>query len=395
MAFEFQVQPGNPMQTVSAIAHLEDSAARRDNQKSALALRYQEAAQKMDDRKRARAQEGVDGAAQIAGAAQNAQEWDAGFKGLVDRGFTEFADEIGKYTPSRAQFTLRRAQDAKTLFAASPEQRAAKTQQAVDEATALHPLRMAERAAGKTTVSVNAPAQQQLVPKIGSDGKIIGFEMAAATPSGGKSGAKPPDPSGLGAPAAGKLEEAAIEGSNRTARLDQVMASFNPRFLQIAPRLTAAMSAGKEKLGMGVDPADKKDLEDFTKFRRDTTENLNITIKDLTGSAMGVQEAERIISTMPNAGTGIFDGDSPTQFVAKAQGAVAATKAAVARANWARRMNVDPLKTGIELSEVPALIDRRAAEIEKEVRAANPNYDDQAVRQQTKTRVGREFGLYR
>lgn len=60
-------------------------------------------------------------------------------------------------------------------------------------------------------------------------------------------------------------------------------------------------------------------------------QNLNQTIKDLTGAAMGVQEADRIIASLPNAGTDIFGGDSPTEFEAKLNNAVKQTKYALAR----------------------------------------------------------------
>ena len=62
---------------------------------------------------------------------------------------------------------------------------------------------------------------------------------------------------------------------------------------------------------------DRKYLEDFTTLRAKSVSNLNSYIKEMTGAAMSEAEAKRLMAVMPNAGTGVFDGDSPTQFKTK------------------------------------------------------------------------------
>jgi hypothetical protein len=90
-------------------------------------------------------------------------------------------------------------------------------------------------------------------------------------------------------------------------------------------------------------------------------QNLNQTIKDLTGAAMGVQEADRIIASLPNAGADIFGGDSPTEFEAKLNNAVKQTKYALARKNYALKKGLNWEST--PLDSMPSIINKRGKEI--------------------------------
>ena len=93
-------------------------------------------------------------------------------------------------------------------------------------------------------------------------------------------------------------------------------------------------------------------------------QNLNQTIKDITGAAMGVQEAERIIATLPNAGADIFSGDSPTEFEAKLNNAITQTKYALARKQYSLRKGLNWENT--PLDKMPSIINSRGAEIAKQ-----------------------------
>jgi len=190
-----------------------------------------------------------------------------------------------------------------------------------------------------------------------------------------------------------KLEEKAMDTSDAIARLDTIQKSFKPEYLQLSPRVDVKLNEMKDFLGQPLDKSQAKDLEGFTAFRQDATTNLNKTIKDLTGATMGVEEAERIMSTVPNAGSGIFDGDSPTVFKSKLDNVTRKTKDSLMRANWAKAKGLDPLRTGIELQDVPALVEREGQEIEKQIRSQNPTATDEQVKMQTRLELGKKFGL--
>jgi hypothetical protein len=224
--------------------------------------------------------------------------------------------------------------------------------------------------------------------------KITGYDTSGRPiiEIGGR-GSPATNPSGLAGGTIGTLEGEAITAGNQIARLNNIAGSFKPEYLQFWTRAGMGWSSLKEKGGVGLTPQNRAELEDFTKFRRDAVANLNRTIKDITGAAMSVPEADRITKETPNAGTGIFDGDSPTEFKAKLDASIKSTRDALYRANWARAKGLDPLKTGIDLQDVPKLIDRRGREIEAIVRNGMPDADDQTVRSRVLQELGREFGI--
>ena len=61
---------------------------------------------------------------------------------------------------------------------------------------------------------------------------------------------------------------------------------------------------------------------------------------------MGVEEAKRIIAGLPNPGTGLTDGDSPTEFKAKLDQTMQQMKLVEARTTYL-------LKNGLTLDKVP------------------------------------------
>lgn len=150
MPFQFTINPPtSALQTIQAVEAIEGSRERRQTQRELAQVRMQEAMAKMDERQRARVQQGLDGMARVAGASRNAQEWDDGIRALVAQGFPEMHGELGKYSPDRAAFTLRQAQDSKTLFEHSPAQRQARLDFERDKFNATLPGRMAVAQIGK------------------------------------------------------------------------------------------------------------------------------------------------------------------------------------------------------------------------------------------------------
>lgn len=222
--------------------------------------------------------------------------------------------------------------------------------------------------------------------EFGPDGKptLIRSGPGAGAKGGG---------SGLAQPTLNKLDEKMIDAGEGLARLDQIERGYRPEFQQFGTRIGAGWTALKSSMGAKLDPNDKKLLTEFTTFKRDATDNLNKGIKEATGSAMGVDEAKRIIASMPNVGAGVFDGDSPVEFEAKLKGSTTALRNAYMRAAWARSKGVDPLKSGVSLEEVPKLIDKRGDEIAAELRAKGGDLDDQAIRTLVRRRLATEFGM--
>ena len=160
-----------------------------------------------------------------------------------------------------------------------------------------------------------------------------------------------------------KLEEETLAAGNAITRLNSIQSSYRPEYQTFKFKGAQEWSALKDKFGT-LKPEEQAQLSNYSKYKQNTTQNLNQTIKDLTGAAMGVQEAERIISTLPNAGTGIFDGDSPTLFQSKLDNGVSQVKYAIARKNYSIKKGLNWENT--PLDKMPNIINSRGAEIAKQ-----------------------------
>lgn len=184
-----------------------------------------------------------------------------------------------------------------------------------------------------------------------------------------------------------KVQEQQLNTGDQIARLNNIQFSYRPEFLNPKFRATQEWNTLKDKYGT-LPENEKAQLAQFSQYKQNSIQNLNLTIKELTGASMGVQEAERIISSLPNPGTGIFDGDSPTQFKAKLDNGIQQTKYSLARKQYA-------LKNGlkwenIDLNQMPAIVNKRAAELAKQYKL-DPTKE--ADKNTIKTQLAAEFGI--
>ena len=95
--------------------------------------------------------------------------------------------------------------------------------------------------------------------------------------------------------------------------MDQIVSEFKPEYLTIGDKVETAVLGWQEKVGMTLDPSQKKGLADRATFFQKTFDSVNRTIRDMTGAQMNEHEAGRLMRGMPN------QDDSPTEFMAKMQ----------------------------------------------------------------------------
>ena len=208
-----------------------------------------------------------------------------------------------------------------------------------------------------------------------------------------------PNQGAMGKTAQNQIEEKTLNNAAMLARLGDIGKRFDAKFLEIPTRLKmmgASWSAkAGEALGGKLSAEQRSELSRFAQFRSASVNNLNTILKELSGAAVTPQEYERLKNDVPQAGTGIFDGDDPVSFKAKLDRAQQTARAAIARYNFMRSkgLNFDrnSLDQFLSLDDVPAAIDQRGAEIEGRLRksGADPNTIDQQVRRQLK----QEFGI--
>lgn len=273
-------------------------------------------------------------------------------------------------------------------------------------------VRFEDRAAYKAFAEKEAQFGQP-VAGIGPDGnpafmrfdkeggmqRVEGFQplprtgMEVTTPDGTtvRMGGEPSG-SGLAKPTQNKVEEAYLNTTERVSRVGRIRESFKPEYLQIGTRWDALSTAWKEKAGFSASPEDRQALAEFSAFRSRAANDLTQTLKEMSGAAVTPQEAERLLTVIPNPGTGLFDGDSPTQFKAKMDDVYRDVRRAEARLNYIRKngFDLDRMKQ-IPLNDVPKLINERAGQLELEMGARGLQGEEleAAVRQ----RLAEEFGL--
>jgi hypothetical protein len=181
--------------------------------------------------------------------------------------------------------------------------------------------RMAPGGTGVEPIPGYVPKGGQMVEMTGPDGTTI-----RVGPSGGNSD--------LGRPAQNEAEKSLLTAKDALARYDRIDEVYKefPEALE-AQTLTGEL----DRLSMSweayidpknMDPARQERYGRIVEARQAVLDNLNRTIKDITGAAMTNAEAERIKATVPNV------QDDPIAFQRKLDAARRMTRQAVARYHW-------------------------------------------------------------
>jgi len=189
------------------------------------------------------------------------------------------------------------------------------------------------------------------------------------------------------------VEKRRINAGEAMTRLTNIEAAYKPEYQTYGSAMAAGWSSLKAKAGVDLDPPQKQFLIDFVQYKRRSIENLNLTIKELTGAAMTEAEANRIRMTMPDPGTGLFDGDDPVTFKANLDDALATTKMAIARYNYMLTRGLDTTAPDVSLDQMTGIMNARGDEIEAEMREANPNADPDMIAAEVDAQLATEFGL--
>ena len=195
------------------------------------------------------------------------------------------------------------------------------------------------------------------------------------------------NPLPLGKTAEGKVDEGLLDTSAALMRLSSIRKEYKPEWSQFGTQAGMKWNQISEKyLGGKINPADKDKFTQYTKWRKNSLENVNLTIKQLTGSAMGEAEANRIIGTLPSP------DDSPSEFQAKLDGAEEQTKMALARFTYIKRnkgMSIEQMP----LDTVPKVINDRGAVLEAETKRKFPNMKPDEISKIVRRNLAQEFGL--
>ncbi len=191
----------------------------------------------------------------------------------------------------------------------------------------------------------------------------------------------------LGKAGQNKIDTEQIDTAKTMGRLDEIRANLdNPEVLESLTAAGALKRYGLEWQDYLSPESLTEEQQGFltkvTQARSDILTNVNFTIQQITGAAMGVQEAKRIIATLPNV------NDSPTMFIAKLEAAEKRTRMALARYNiWRNEgMNGSPMDVD-SLPVIERRVEKRRDELMKAVQANEMTADEAS------TKFSAEFGI--
>ncbi len=197
---------------------------------------------------------------------------------------------------------------------------------------------------------------------------------------------------GFGTKATNEIEGRILDSGAMLGRLNDTKALFKPEYLELATRIGAKWGQLMDKMGSAT-PEQQELVANFAQFKTEAFNNLNTSLKELSGAAVTPQEAERLLEQLPSVGTGVFDGDSPTEFQAKLEQSILQQQRAVARYNlWlATGRQGKPWEMG-SLDDVDKMINARGAQIE-ELLKANGISDPEVLQRQVSLQLRKEVGF--
>ena len=207
------------------------------------------------------------------------------------------------------------------------------------------------------------------------------------------------DESKLGKEARNDIDKKELAAVQTLARVKEIERLYKPeyvtnegKFKHYAISWADSFDATRGKLPPDV----VRDHGDFVEFRRNAVSVVNQHIKDMTGSAMGVDEAKRLMDEVANA-----KNDTPISFERKIKSMTRDSEMAVGRMRMLRRDgfqgqpwngNAEQAAASLPLPQFQRMIESDTRRLYQDMRRENPQADDaqiqSAVRQSIRTKYG-------
>lgn len=187
----------------------------------------------------------------------------------------------------------------------------------------------------------------------------------------------------------GEVQDRILRGGDTMGQLRSIDRLYRPEFQQIGSRWNNYVSRLKDKAGVDLEPNERKNLEEYTKYRAEAAQLFSLTLKDLSGVAVNPTEFERAKSWLPTPGTGIFDGDSPSELEAKRQRFEDFTRRALIKYNYINKNGLS--KNDIDVDDIPVIVQKRGDELATELKRQGLQGED--LKRKVKTLLSDEFGF--
>ena len=293
-------------------------------------------------------------------------------------------------------------------FAPTPERPAIMTPATVGvapQAPAGDPMLIRTQAAPGQPQTPTQPQNDPVVqtpvgPMPASQARRLGFLLAyKGKGEAGKMLADPADPTKLPKEALNEIGKTEVNLTEQLGRMREITRQFRPEFLTFEEQAKQYGVSWLDKFDATrskLTPEQIQQHAQYTAFRRDTVDNLNRYIKEITGAAMGVEEAKRIISAMPNM------DDGPTAFMAKAKAAQRAAELAVARTRYLRAngFNGQPwtgdkeqAARAVPLERMKGIILEDGKQVHQQIKQQFPQASDDQISGAVRAHIRSKYGM--
>jgi hypothetical protein len=197
---------------------------------------------------------------------------------------------------------------------------------------------------------------------------------------------------GLTQAAQNKVNEELLSATNNRMMTIDIARRFKPEYQEIPTKIGMEWTALKEK-GGGIlgkaSPEQKAALDDYSQYRASAAQQFALTLKEMSGVAVNPTEFKRAESWLPNPGSGMFDGDSPTELQSKVKRFREFQDKAIARLSYTQK---NGLKFDqVELDAMPKIISKRGTELETQFKSEGKSGEE--LRMMVRRELAREFGL--
>jgi hypothetical protein len=195
--------------------------------------------------------------------------------------------------------------------------------------------------------------------------------------------------SGLTKAGQDKVQDQLIDMTAQMSQVNRIKGSFKPEFQQIGTRAGLSWDAIRDKAGMNLNAQERQGVAEFAKYKAEAGQYFADRLKAMSGAAVTEQEMKRQEAYLPNPGSGVFDGDSPTQFAAKVERMQDFMQKATARLHYVSKkgMNISQ----VPLEDMPKVIRERGNELAKSLEGKG--LSEEAKRDAVRRQLATEFGL--
>lgn len=197
------------------------------------------------------------------------------------------------------------------------------------------------------------------------------------------------------------LQAKAIGSDDRIQRLSTIRQQINssPEFLTFFGKTKAATFNRLDKFGVPITESAEEFLIAQTTFVRDSIENINAYIKEITGAQMSEKEATRLRLAQPDPGEDVFSGDGPIKFKAKLDGAIEAASLAQARSIYFLEKGIthdfeDKKATPpVSTEGMKRIVNEKGKEEARRIQSLNPELPVGEVIRMAQEVVQRRYGM--